>query len=733
MKHKMRNGVCLIVLLLVCAVGIAPGSANANVMYESFVKDSFDNRLTVQPPYQPVGYVGNQIMIDDPDNPGQQIPSPMNNPSDVFIDADDRIYIADTGNNRILVFEPAGKLSLIITLEESPFKQPQGIFVTDDTGEIYIADTGNKRVVKLDRQGRLLQTFTAPQSPFIPEGYKFDPIKLVVDKRGFLFVATLGGYQGLLQLDPEGKFAGFFGPNTIQMSPLDKIIDNIKKTIYSEEMLSNELSQLPGSIDNVAIDTRGFVYTVTKGVNITKQQIKKLNIKGKNLIAKEDDVSIEHSWKRIGMKRDPRKFGDFINYQVLQRGNDERLPQLIDVAVDSYGNMATIDSNYRNVSFYDADGNLLFFWLGSDSIALTQLGLQRSPTALAFNSRNELFILDNKDNLLGKFTLTSFGGKVLEANAFTAEGRYEEASSLWKEVLHYNSGYPPAIIGLARAEYQRENYDEALRLFHLGKNQYEYSNTFWQLRLQWFYKHFSTVASLLLLGGMALWIGQKFVKRSRLGVLWRNRKRTKLPFLLQLRHVFYLLKHPVDGFTAIRYENKGGYASALLLLILASASKVLTDYYTSFSFNKIDQETLQAAPILMQFLLIWIVWVVCNYLIGSIMRGEARFKDVFVGSSYALTPMILFSIPLAALSNVMTLSELTIYYFMYYAIVIWTGLMFVWKVQALQNYSVGETFINIFVTLFAMVMVGVMVFLIYSLSSQFIQFVLSIYREVILR
>ena len=160
---------------------------------------------------------------------------------------------------------------------------------------------------------------------------------------------------------------------------------------------------------------------------------------------------------------------------------------------------------------------------------------------------------------------------------------------------------------------------------------------------------------------------------------------------------------------------------------------VFTNYFTSFSFNKIDRETLSLMPILLQFIMIWLIWVVCHYFIGSILRGEARFKDVFVGSSYALTPMVIFGIPLAILSNGMTLSELSIYHFMTYGVVIWTGLMFLWSVQALQNYFVGETLVNIFVTLFAMVMVGVLMFLIYSLTSQFFQFIMSIYREVILR
>src|SRR5690554_6657932 len=91
MKLKIVNCICVVVMLLISLIGLIPNTAKADVMYESFVKDSFGNLISVQPPYQPVGYIGRQIFIEDPKNPGQQIPSPMKNPNDVFIDHNDYI------------------------------------------------------------------------------------------------------------------------------------------------------------------------------------------------------------------------------------------------------------------------------------------------------------------------------------------------------------------------------------------------------------------------------------------------------------------------------------------------------------------------------------------------------------------------------------------------------------------------------------------------------------------
>src|SRR5690606_26142549 len=119
-------------------------------------------------------------------------------------------------------------------------RRPEGVFVTDDPFNIYIADTGNRRIVKLDQDGNVLQIIERPESPFIPSDYAFYPIKLVVDNRGFLYIASMGGYQGLLQLDPNGEFVSFFGANTTEISSLNRIMNNLKNILYTKEMKENQ-------------------------------------------------------------------------------------------------------------------------------------------------------------------------------------------------------------------------------------------------------------------------------------------------------------------------------------------------------------------------------------------------------------------------------------------------------------------------------------------------------------
>ncbi len=720
-----------IILMLSFAIGFLPNLAHADILYQSYVKDSFGYEVPVQPPYKPMNWFGE---FSSASSESSEV-STLRNPSDIYIDHLDYIYVADTGNNRIVVYQPNGTFERELIPEGDSFKQPQGVFVTNGGRDIYVADTGNQRVVKMNQDGEVSQIIIRPDTPFIPGTYRFDPIKIVVDKRGYMYIVTMGGYQGLLQLNPDGDFVSFFGGNVIQSSNLEKIMNQIKTLVYSDEMKERELSQLPGSIENVEIDERGFIYTVSRGNAVINQQVKKLNIKGVNMVAKSDEYEVSRGISNFSLSQPNRSFGEYTLRQHLNMPVSNRQTQLVDVAIDSNGNMAVIDLNYKNISFYDSEGNSLFFWSGRSDPGITQLGLLRAPIAVAFNSKDDLYILDNQDNRITRYVISNFGRLIIDASAYTADGRYEESKSLWEEVLHYNSAYPPALIGLARAEYQENRFKEASVLFKKGFNQYDYSNAFWQLRLEWMQKHFSTLATFVVIGLLLLSIGAKLSKRykrrAHLGAV--KMKRLDVPLLQQLRHAFTILRYPMDGFTALRFESKGSYPSAIILLAISAASYVIIQYYTSFSFNKMDRELYRMLPDLLMFLAIWLLWVVCNYFTSSILQGEARFRDVFISSAYALIPLSLLGLPITVVSNVMSLSELAIYQFMYVGMLAWIGFLFIASVQALQNYFVGEAISNVLITLFSMAMMVVLAFLIYSLTNQTISFLMSIYREVLLR
>jgi tetratricopeptide (TPR) repeat protein len=705
----------LLILLaaIISAVFIRPGEGYAFTPYNTNYKDGYDQLVWTQSAYNPVGALGREIYIPDPKNPNQKIFSPLKQAQDLFIDDKDEIYIADTGNNRIVHLDAQGKLLRILDVKESPLNKPQGLYIDNSKGIIYVADTGNQRVVSLDKEGKLIREYKRPESKFLPTSFKYDPVKLVVDKRGFLYITALGGYQGLVQLDPLGNFQGFFGANATSFS----LIDVFKRLIYTREMYVREISKLPGSIASVTTDQDGMIYTVSKDVEYG--QIKKLNIAGLDQLASKGDFVTN---------AEQTSFGEHAFYDFENRG-----PLLSDLTVDRDGNITVIDSKLKVVNQYDKSGNLLFFWWGDNSAVTTKLGLVKTPTAITTNSKDELFILDGENNFVQSFRLSEFGALVHKANQLTQEGKYEESEPLWTEVNRLNAYYTPAILGLAKAAYKKGDYYRAQNLFYEAGQAQGYSDAFWQNRLVWFQKNFGILMNVIIAALIVWFILEKWSKKSGWRQKWRQRKHSERLLVQQLKQAFYILKHPIDGFSALRHENKAGFLSTLIILILALVSYCIMQAGISFIFNPQVILEVNLVTVSVQFLAVWIAWSISNYLISSILRGEGRFRDVLYGSTYALFPLVLLGVPLTIISNVMTLNEISVYNFLYIGLFVWIGLLLFWKIQSLQNYSVGETSVSFILSLFTMAVLSILIFITVGLTKELTDFGYSVFQEVTIR
>ena len=164
------------------------------------VSDQFDNRVLFFKKPKGGDFVNGQtanFIIGQPDDrsiaTSSTDPNKLNNPRGIALDSSDRLYVADTGKNRVVVYtsvtqltrnDPAPVFVIGGATTTDPFSSPTSVAVDPATLEIWVADPGRGRVVRFPQ----FDTLTVTQGSNLILG-DFQPIGIALDATGNPVVA----------------------------------------------------------------------------------------------------------------------------------------------------------------------------------------------------------------------------------------------------------------------------------------------------------------------------------------------------------------------------------------------------------------------------------------------------------------------------------------------------------------------------------------------------------------
>lgn len=483
-----------VVSAAVLAGSLATVNVSAIEAYDPYSYDRWGDAVSSQ-----VGYTADYFVDGTTIGCGS-----FNEPGDMYISHDDLMYIADKGNNRIVItdldFNLVGEMSeFSYNGETLTLKGPAGVFVDRYTDYIYICDTDNSRVLKTDRDGNVDRIFEKPVTELYSQELTFNPTKVLVDKAGNVYIVVKSVTKGAVMYNSEGDFMGFYGANRVEATS-EVIMNAFWNTISTEEQRSLSTKTTPIGFTNFDVDDEGFIYTVTDSQDIQTDAVKKLNPKGSNILETLGATYVT--------------FGDNppTYYSIYSKKSS-----LTDIDIGPNGEMNILDFAHGRVFQYDKLANLMFVIGGTGE----QLGTFRNATSVESHD-NHIYVLDSRKNSITVFTRTTFGEIVTDATNLYNDGYYEESYEPWCEVIKYDGNYRRAYIGIGNALFQREDYKGAMKYYKIAISRVRYNRAFEGYRNIFLEKYFTLILVLIVL---LIILSAVYKKAKKNGVFGKNRKR----------------------------------------------------------------------------------------------------------------------------------------------------------------------------------------------------------------
>ncbi|MFD2657962.1 hypothetical protein [Gracilibacillus thailandensis] len=392
-------------------------------------------------------------------------------PNDIHVSAEHDIYIADTGNNQVVILNEMFEYKNTIdsfTNEgaQETFSGPEGVYVTNEN-HVYVADTGNNRVVHLDEKFDLVKIIDAPESEMLSNTFSFRPKKVAVDDAGRTFILSEGVFDGFMEFSVDGYFTTFIGANRVQVDS----IDYLWRRFATREQRSQMVMFVPTEFTSLDLDEDGFIYATN--IDNTDDVIKKINARGDDILRREGYF-------------DP--IGD-IDYD-----RDQGPSRLIDIAVADHGIYSALDSTRGRIFTYNNDGFLMYVFGGLGN----KMGEFHTP--IAIDRFDEFFlVLDRELGEITVFHSTAYGNSIDEAVRSYEQGDEERAQALYEDITNMNINSEFAYTGIGKALLRKNEFEEAIYHFEQSLDQANYSKAYLLYRNEVLRENFSLMMAIIFL------------------------------------------------------------------------------------------------------------------------------------------------------------------------------------------------------------------------------------------
>ncbi|MBR7133223.1 MAG: YIP1 family protein [Clostridia bacterium] len=671
--------------------------------YEGYEYNDYNESVAA-----PIGY----IMDGNFNSDAMGLEVEIKEPSDILFDGEDAVYILDSGNGRILELTTTFRVVKIYDefLTElgdiKKIKGAQGLSLSLDKSCFYIANTQQCEVLKVRRSdSRVLQCITKPEDLDINTNADFAATKVTVDNKGQVYVLVKSINVGAFVFDADGEFLKFFGSNPI-VATAETLRNYLLKRFMTKEQRKGLTRITPTAFSNFDVDEYGFLYTVSEDTSLVSKEgtVRRLNYSG-NDILKSGLVFGDLEWDRL-------------------YGTVSKYTSFIDIDIDEDGYINLLDKGRGKVFQYTTDGKMTAVFGSYNDLN----GSFKNPVAIE-TIGTEIYVLDAGSNTVISFKPTDYTTTLRSAFSLLQSTDTKASKEVWTEILKMNTNSQYAYYGLGTVADQEGNYTEAMKNFKLAGAHQEYSKSLREYRKEFISDNYILIILALVVIAVLVIILVRIIKKKSVLVHGTAYSAMETKALFPV----YTSLHPADGFGQFRIRDVMSVRATLIIVVSWFLIKTLAFFNTGFAFNNNRAIDYSFFTTLFFTAGLFILFVVSNWSVCTLLNGKGNFKTIVVTTAYSLIPYLLCEIVKIGMSNILTLEESAFIGLVGIIGLLWSGMILFIGLSTIHEYSFKETVGSVLLTILFMALICFLLILFYTLIQQTVNFVRSAIAELSLR
>lgn len=203
--------------------------------------------------------------------------------------------------------------------------------------------------------------------------------------------------------------------------------------------------------------------------------------------------------------------------------------------------------------------------------------------------------------------------------------------------------------------------------------------------------------------------------------------------LTQKQWVKHTVFHPFEGFEDLRWKKGGSVLFASIIVLLWFVAEILHQNMLGYQFAVTNTKMFSIVPYIVQTICLFLVWVVGNWSICTLLDGEGTMKNIYIYSAYALIPYVAGLYIRTILSHILIQDEVIFITCVSVVGMAWSILLMFNAIKAVHQYSIGKTILALVLTFAAMLIILILLVLLVALFQQVYVFVSSVYTEITYR